>query len=62
MNNNNDGVLVIKHSLAKKLLREGFIIKDLAVKKNQDGTEDYTRSVYVFDKQDGIYEAINRLK
>lgn len=55
-------ILVIKHSLAKLLLREGYIIKDLAPKKNIDGSTDYTRSVYVFEWKEGIEDAINRLK
>lgn len=55
-------VLVIKHSLAKLLLREGYSIKDLVPKKNIDGSTDYTRSAYVFEWKEGIEESINRLK
>lgn len=55
-------VMVIKHSLAKMLLREGFIIKDLRKKRNLDGTIDTTRAVYIFEYKEGIEEAINRLK
>lgn len=56
------GVLVIKHSLAKLLLREGYVIKDLVPKKNTDGITDYTRSAYIFEWKEGIEETINRLK
>ena len=55
-------VMVIKHSLAKLLLHEGYVIKDLKKKKNYDGTYDNTRSVYIFAYKDGIKEAIDRLK
>ena len=54
--------MVIKHSLAKLLLKEGFIIKDLQPKKNTDGTFDYSRSVYIFKADEKLNEAINRLK
>lgn len=54
--------MVIKHSLAKALLKEGFVIKDLQVKKNKDGTFDYSRSVYIFKAHEKLDEAINRLK
>lgn len=59
---NKDGILVVKHSLAKKLLKEGFTIVDLVPKKNPDGTFDYSRSCYIFKEQDGLYDAINKLK
>lgn len=54
--------MVIKHSLAKLLLKEGFIIKDLQPKKNTDGTFDYSRSVYIFKADKKLDQAINRLK
>lgn len=54
--------MVIKHSLAKLLLKEGFIIKDLEIKKNTDGTFDYSRAVYIFKADEKLDEAINRLK
>jgi hypothetical protein len=54
--------MVIKHSLAKLLLKEGFVIKDIQPKKNEDGTTDYTRAVYIFKADKNLDEAINRLK
>lgn len=62
MSETKNDVMVIKHSLAKMLLREGFIIKDLRKKRNLDGTIDTTRAVYIFEYKEGIEEAINRLK
>ena len=54
--------LVVKHTLAKSLLREGFVIKDLQPKKNENGTFDYTRAVYIFEANPNLDEAIHRLK
>lgn len=63
MKKETENVMVIKHSLAKKLLKEGYVICDLVPKKNSITNEfDYTRSVYIFKYEPGIYEAINRLK
>lgn len=62
MSETKNDVMVVKHSLAKSLLREGFTIKDLKKKKNLDGTFDPTRAVYIFEYKNGIEEAINRLK
>ena len=61
--NERNTVLVVKHSLAKKLLKEGYVICDLLPKKNTEtNTFDYSRAVYKKKKKDGIYEAIERLK
>lgn len=61
--NERNTVLVVKHSLAKKLLKEGYVICDLLPKKNTEtNTFDYSRAVYIFKEKDGIYEAIERLK
>ena len=62
MQSNIKTVMVIKHSLAKQLLKEGYQIVDLLPKKNQDGSIDYTRSVYIFKYQSGIEETIDKLK
>ena len=61
--NERNTVLVVKHSLAKKLLKEGYVICDLLPKKNTEtNTFDYSRAVYIFKEKDGISEAIERLK
>ena len=61
--NERNTVLVVKHSLAKKLLKEGYVICDLLPKKNTEtNTFDYSRAGYIFKEKDGIYEAIERLK
>lgn len=58
-----DTVMVIKHSLAKKLLKEGYKICDLLPKKDvATDSFDYSRAVYIFENTDGILEAIKRLK
>ena len=62
MQSNIKTVMVIRHSLAKQLLKEGYQIVDLLPKKNQDGSIDYTRSVYLFKYQSGIEETIDKLK
>jgi hypothetical protein len=62
MNDKKQGVLVIKGDLAKKLLALNYTIIDLMPKKDLDGTFDYTRSVFIFRNEDGLLDAINRLK
>lgn len=54
--------IVIKGDLARKLLRKGFVIKDLKPKRNIDGTYDYTRSIFVFENKEGLEETINEFK
>lgn len=58
----NNDQLVVKGDLARKLLKQGYEIKDLKPKKNQDGTYDYTRSIFVFKWKDGLLEAIDFFK
>ena len=61
--NEKNTVLVVKHSLAKKLLKEGYVICDLLPKKDtKTNSFDYSRSVYIFEEKEGIHEAIERLK
>lgn len=62
MNTDNKTVMVIKHSLAKKLLQRGYQIIDLQPKQNQDGSTDYTRAVYIFQYKSGIHDDIQKLK
>ena len=61
--NEKNTVLVVKHSLAKKLLKEGYVICDLLPKKDtKTNSFDYSRAVYIFEEKEGINEAIERLK
>lgn len=61
--NKKNTVLVVKHSLAKKLLKEGYVICDLLPKKDTETNSfDYSRAVYIFEEKEGIHEAIERLK
>jgi hypothetical protein len=62
MNDKKQGILVIKGDLAKKLLALNFKIIDLMPKRELDGSFDYTRSVFIFKNEDGLLEAIDRLK
>lgn len=59
---NNQGILVIKGDLAKKLLALNYTIIDLMPKKELDGTFDYTRSVFIFKNENNILEVIDKLK
>lgn len=60
---NKETIMVIKHSLAKKLLKEGYQICDLLPKKDPStGEFDYSRAVYIFKNENNIDEAIERLK
>jgi hypothetical protein len=61
VNLNNDQ-LVVKGDLARKLLKLGYKIKDLKPKRNEDGTYDFTRSIFVFEGKEGLMESINKLK
>lgn len=56
------GILVIKGDLAKKLLDLNYEIIDLMPKRELDGNYDYTRTVFIFKNEDGLLDAINRLK
>ena len=61
--NEKNTVLVVKHSLAKKLLKDGYVICDLLPKKdNETNSFDYSRAVDSFEEKEGIHEAIERLK
>ena len=58
-----NSVIVIKHKLARNLLKEGYKIIDLVPKRNkEDNSTDITRAVYVFEYKEGIDKAIERLK
>lgn len=54
--------IVIKPAIARKLLKMGYHISDIRPQKQEDGTIDFTRCVFVFDWAKGLGEAIRRLK
>lgn len=54
--------LVIKPSIARKLLRMGFSIIDIRPQKQEDGTVDFTRCVFMFENQKGLQETFESLK
>lgn len=49
---------VFKPSVAHQLLQMGFVIKDVKPQKQEDGTTDYTRCVFLFEDKEGIDCAI----
>lgn len=53
--------IVIKGSVARKLLKLGYAIVDIYPQKRLDGTFDYTRSSFVFAYDDGLDEKIKEL-
>ena len=61
--NEKNTVLVVKHSLAKKLLKEGYVICDLLPKTDTETNSfDSSRAVSIFEEKEGIHEAIDRSK
>lgn len=54
--------LVIKPSIARKLLKMGFRIIDIRPQKQEDGTTDFTRCAFVFENTEGLKEAFETLK
>jgi hypothetical protein len=53
--------IVIKASNARKLLKMGFKIVDVKPQKQEDGTIDFTRCVFVFEGKEGLNKAIKTL-
>ena len=53
--------IVFKPSIARQLVKLGYRIVDLKPQKQQDGTFDFTRSIYVFCDENGIAEKIDEL-
>lgn len=53
--------IVIKASIARKLLKMGFNIVDVRPQKQQDGTIDFSRCVFVFAAKEGLRKAIESL-
>ena len=56
------GIIVIKPSIARKLLRMGFNIVDIRPQKQEDGTMDFTRCAFVFEDKEGLKEIFESLK
>ena len=55
--------LVIKPTIARKLLKDGFNIIDIKPQRNvETGQYDFTRCVFVFESKDGLYSAIEKYK
>ena len=54
--------IVIKASIVRKLLKMGFNIIDVRPQKQEDGTTDFTRCVFLFEGKDGLEKAIKSLK
>jgi predicted CoA-binding protein len=54
--------LVIQPSIARKLLKLGYKIIDIKPQKQTDGTTDFTRCVFLFEKVDGLDKEIEILK
>jgi len=53
--------IVIKASIARKLLKMGFKIVDVKPQKQENGTIDFTRCVFVFEGEKGLDKAIRTL-
>ena len=53
--------IVFKPSIARQLIKLGYRIVDLKPQKQQDGTFDFTRSIYVFCDENDIAERIDEL-
>jgi hypothetical protein len=53
--------IVIKGSIARKLIHMGFTIKDIMPQKQSDGTIDFTRNAFLFKAQEGLDKAVQSL-
>ena len=53
--------IIIKGSIARKLLKLGYTIVNIYHQRRTDGKYDYTRSSFVFAYEDGIDEKIAEL-
>lgn len=54
--------LVFKPSIARRLLKNDYKVVDIKPQKQQDGSVDYTRVIFVFEYKDGIDAIINEMK
>lgn len=62
MKSEKQGILVIKGDLAKKLIDLNYKIIDLMPKRELDGSYDFTRTVFIFKNENGLLDAIDKLK
>jgi hypothetical protein len=53
--------VIIKGSVARKLIKMGFNVIDIRPQKQLDGTIDFSRNVIVFGAKEGLQEAVNIL-
>lgn len=53
---------VIKGSIARKLIKMGFNIVDVKPQRQENGTIDFTRCVFVFGAKEGLQKAVESLK
>jgi hypothetical protein len=58
---NSEPRIVIKPSVARKLLKNGFRIIDIKPQRQEDGTLDFTRCVFLFEYTDNIDSKIKEL-
>lgn len=56
-----DGRIVIKLSIAKKLLERGYKIINIFPQRQENGAMDYTRCVFLFANEGNLEEDIKLL-
>jgi hypothetical protein len=61
MNMNTEPKIVIKPSIARKLLKLGYKIIDIKPKKDENGDTDFTRCVFLFEYTDELESKIKEL-
>lgn len=55
--------LVIKPTIARKLLKDGYKIIDIKPQRNVETNQyDFTRCVFVFEGKDGLHASIEKYK
>ena len=52
---------IYKPSIEHQLLQMGYVIKDVKTQKQENGTIDYSRCVFMFEEKQGIEYAIKAL-
>lgn len=58
---NTEPRIVIKPSVARKLLKDGYKIIDIKPQRKETGEVDYTRCVFLFENTDGLDKKIKEL-
>lgn len=53
--------IVIKPAVARKLLKLGYKIIDIKPQRQESGFIDFTRSVFLFEYEDGLDDDIQKL-